>query len=128
MIRYMTIGLAMMTGAALGAGAVETLHAQAKPHAYTITEITIRDQDGYVKEFLPVISKSILAAGGKFIVRGGTSVAHQGLPPAPRVVVTEYESLEKAQEYWNSPSAQGILRIGNKYAEFREFVVEGTSR
>jgi hypothetical protein len=37
-------------GAALGGAAIQTLPAQAKPHAYVI-EVTIKDQDGFSKEF-----------------------------------------------------------------------------
>jgi hypothetical protein len=45
--RHITVGLAMVASAALGAAAVQTLHAQTKPPAYNIAEITIKDQDGY---------------------------------------------------------------------------------
>ena len=69
--RQITVGLAMVVSAALGAAAVQTLHAQAKPPAYNVAEITIKDQDGYNKEYLPVITKALTDAGGKFIVRGG---------------------------------------------------------
>jgi hypothetical protein len=47
--RHVTVGLVMIASAALGAAAVQTLHAQAKPPAYNIVEITIKDQDGYNK-------------------------------------------------------------------------------
>jgi hypothetical protein len=40
--RHITVGLAMVASAALGAAAVQTLHAQTKPPAYNIAEITIR--------------------------------------------------------------------------------------
>jgi hypothetical protein len=63
MNRYMTVGLSMLAGALLGAVAIETIHAQAKPPAFNIAEITVRDQDAYNKEYLPVITKLILAAG-----------------------------------------------------------------
>jgi hypothetical protein len=49
-----------------------------------IAEITIKDQDGYTKEFLPVIRKAIQAEGGKFIATGGETVSFTGSPPAPR--------------------------------------------
>ena len=54
--RHITVGLAMVASAALGAAAVQTLHAQTKPPAYNIAEITIKDQDGYNKEYLPLIT------------------------------------------------------------------------
>ena len=67
--RHITLGLAMIASAALGAAVVQTLHAQAKPPAYNVAEITIKDQDGYNKEYLPLVTKAITDAGGKFIVR-----------------------------------------------------------
>ena len=39
MNRTITIGLAMLASAALGAAAVERLHAQAKPPVYQVVEI-----------------------------------------------------------------------------------------
>ena len=44
MNQNITVGLAMIASAALGAAAVQTLHAQAKPPAYNVAEITIKDQ------------------------------------------------------------------------------------
>jgi len=63
----------MVASAGLGAAAVQTLHAQAKPPAYNIAEITTKEQDGYNKEYLPLVTKAITDAGGKFIVRGGNT-------------------------------------------------------
>lgn len=95
---HVTVGLAMVASAALGAAAVQTLHAQAKPPAYNIVEITIKDQDGYNKEYLPPITKAIADAGGKFLVRGGKTISYdEGTAPAPRVVVVQFESLDKLQ-------------------------------
>ena len=55
MNRTFTIGLGMLvTGATIGAAAVQTLHAQAKPPAFQIVEVTVNDPDSYNKEFLPV--------------------------------------------------------------------------
>ena len=55
----------MVASAALGAATSETIHAQAMP----IAEITIKDQDGYNKEYLPLITKATTDGGGRFIVR-----------------------------------------------------------
>jgi len=46
------------------------LHAQAN-RPPKIAEITTKEQDGYNKEYLPLVTKVITDAGGKFIVRGG---------------------------------------------------------
>jgi len=125
--RHITVGLAMAASAALGAAAVQTLHAQTKPPAYNIAEITIKDQDGYNKEYLPLITKALNDAGGKFLVRGGKTISFEGAAPAPRVVVIQFESLDKLQTLYNSAAYKDAIAVGDKYATQRIFGVEGFS-
>jgi uncharacterized protein (DUF1330 family) len=117
----------MVGSFALGAVAVQSIHAQARPVAFIVAEIGITDPDGYSKEFLPPVLKTIQEAGGKFLARGGKTVSFDGAPPGPRVVVTQYESMEKAQAWWNSPATKDAFAIGRKYATFRQFGVEGVT-
>jgi uncharacterized protein (DUF1330 family) len=121
------IVLAMFTSFALGAAAVQSLHAQATPPGYAIIEINVTDTEGYTKEFLPLAVKEIEAGGGKYIVRGGNPVTLQGAPPASRVVVLQFASVEKAQAWWNSPGRKSTQSIGDKFATTRVFAVEGTT-
>ena len=125
--RHITLGLAMIASAALGAAVVQTLHAQAKPPAYNVAEITIKDQDGYNKEYLPLITKALTDAGGKFIVRGGKTISYEGAAPAPRVVVVQFENLDKLQALYNSASYKDAIAVGDKYSTQRKFAVEGIS-
>ena len=125
--RHITVGLAIIASAALGAAVVQTLHAQAKPPAYNVVEITIKDQDGYNKEYLPLVTKAITDAGGKFIVRGGKTISFEGAAPAPRVVVVQFENLDKLQAMYNSASYKDAIAVGDKYSTQRIFGVEGIS-
>jgi len=125
--RQITVGLVMVASAAFGAAAVQTLYAQAKPPAYNIAEITIKDQDGYNKEYLPLITKALTDAGGKFIVRGGKTISYEGAAPAPRVIVVQFESLDKLQALYNSASYKDAIAVGDKYSTQRIFGVEGAS-
>ena len=127
MNRHITIGLAMIGSAAIGAAAVQTLHAQTKPPAYNIAEITIKDQDGYDKEYLPRITKALTDGGGKFLVRGGKTIFYQGVAPTPRVVVIQFESLDKLQALYNSAPYKDAVAVGDKYATQRIFGAEGVS-
>jgi uncharacterized protein (DUF1330 family) len=124
---HITVGLAMIGSAAVGAAVVQTLHAQAKPPAYNVAEITIKDQDGYNKEYLPLVTKAITDAGGKFIVRGGKTISYEGAAPAPRVVVVQFENLDKLQALYNSASYKDAIAVGDKYSTQRIFGVEGIS-
>ena len=87
----------------------------------------MNDQAAYGKDFAPLIAKTIQDAGGKFLVRSGMTIAMHGAPPAPRVVVVQFESLDKAQAWANSPDAKAAFAIGEKYATLHDYVVEGVS-
>jgi uncharacterized protein (DUF1330 family) len=111
---------------AFGGVVVHGLHAEAKPPAYAIAEIAVSDPEKYRTEFLPPAKKAVEEAGGKYITRGGAAVSFIGAPPG-RVVVLQFENMEKAQAWWNSPARKESDAIGEKYATFRVFAVEGVS-
>ena len=53
-----TAAFAMLTGAAIGALAVQGLRAQTKPPAYVVSEIEITNLDAYQKEYVPLTQAS----------------------------------------------------------------------
>ena len=122
------VALAMTAGFALGGLAVQGLHAQAKPAGYDIAEITVKDQDGYMKEFVPPAMKSGQDFGAKFLVRGGKTIATQGTAPARRVVVIQFDTFDKAEAWWDSPAQKAAQAIGDKYGTFRSFLAEGVAQ
>jgi uncharacterized protein (DUF1330 family) len=61
---------------------------------------------------------STTRGGGKYVVRGGKTTSFQGTPPASRVVVLQFESMDKAQAWWDSPGRKNSQTIGDKYATF----------
>jgi len=48
-----------------------------------------------------------------------------GFQRKPRVAIQQWDSLEKAQAWRNSAEYKEIRKIGDKYATFRAFAVEG---
>ena len=64
--RY-TVALSMLAGVAVGAAAVQGLHAQAKPPVYTVTEIDVKNVDAYLKEYTPVVQPIIKKHGGTLL-------------------------------------------------------------
>ena len=51
-MRY-TVTLSILAGVAVGAAAVQALHAQAKPAAYVVAEIDVTNAEPYDKEYVP---------------------------------------------------------------------------
>jgi uncharacterized protein (DUF1330 family) len=124
--RY-AVAFAMFAGFGLGAAAIQGLHAQAKPPAYVVVEIDVTNQDAFLKEYAPIAGNAITAGGGKYLARGGKSVAIDGEPPKPRTVVIAFESMEKAQATFASAAYRDGRKIGDKYAKFRIWATEGVS-
>jgi uncharacterized protein (DUF1330 family) len=129
MNRQITLGLAMIASAALGAAAVQTLHAQAKPPIYQITEIDVANLDAYTKEYAPKAQAIIRANGGRLLAAGENVTRVEGDPPKRRVALTVWDSMEKFQAYRNSAEFKEIrATVGDKYAKFRSFTVEGATQ
>jgi uncharacterized protein (DUF1330 family) len=131
MKQYFGVGVGMLAGTLIGAAAVSGLHAQAKPPVYLITEIEVTDPDAYAKEFAPKAQAIIKAAGGRFIAIGGLAgvgakpvTALQGTPPK-RVTIQVWDSYHALKAWFNGADYQAALKIGEKYATFRRFAVEG---
>src|SRR5215813_6972037 len=53
MKHHIGLGMAMLVGIGVGAAAVQSLHAQAKPPVYFIAEIDVTNAEGYAKEYAP---------------------------------------------------------------------------
>ena len=119
------LAIALAAAAAIGGAAIQGLHAQAKPLAYVITEVTITDEAAF-KEFAAKTDATIAPFGGKRLVRGGKVVALDGEAPK-RVIVVVYDSMEKAQAQRDSAAWKALLPMRNKATKTREYMVEGVA-
>ena len=124
------IAVAVTAGVAFGALAVQGLHAQAKAPVYFVAEIDVTNPDAYAKEYAPKAQAIIKAAGGRFLAVGGsaattgTVTAFDGDAPK-RVVVQVWDSMEKIRAWRANPEYVEIRKVGEKYAKFRSFAVDG---
>ena len=127
-----TIGLALLTGVALGAVASEAVHGQAKPPAYLIGQIEVSDPESYAKEYLPKARDIIKAHGGRLVAAAGAGatgnkvVAVDGEPPK-RVVIYAYPSMEALLAWRNDPAYVQVRSIGEKFAKYHTFAIEGAA-
>ena len=122
---YFTVGLSMLAGIGVGAIAVQTLHAQGKALIYRVAEIEITNVDAYTKEFVPKAQAALKGAGGKFLAAGQKVTALEGDPPKMRVTIQVWDSMEQMQAAYNGAEYKEARKIGDKYAKFRAFAVEG---
>ena len=88
--RY-TVVLSMIAGAAVGAAAIQGLHAQAKPKAYMVTELEVIDAEAN-KAFTQAVRAAQQQASGRNLRTAyGKVVAFVGDPPK-HLGITEFDS------------------------------------
>ena len=128
---YLTVSAALLAGMAIGGFAVQGLQAQGKAPVYLVTEIDVTNPEAYGKEFAPKAQATIRASGAKFVLIGGAGGANakpitaiEGTPPK-RVAIQQWESLEALNKWYTSADYQEALKIGQKYATFRRYAIEG---
>ena len=114
------MALTLLAGVAIGAVAMQGLHAQGKK-AYTVTELQVLDAT-LAAEVAPKVAAAQATAGGNnFKTGGGKITAMEGTAPE-RVAITEWQSLEKAQDFFKSkawtdlgPDRQEALKTIRRY-------------
>ena len=126
------IGLGMLTCVALGALGSEALRGQTKPPVYLIGQIDVSNPEGYAKEYLPKAREIIKAHGGRLIAAAGAAatgsqvVAVDGDAPK-RVVIYMYPNLEALEAWRNDPAYVQVRHVGEQYATYHTFAVEGAT-
>src|SRR4051812_22852467 len=114
----------LLAGIGIGAGIVQGLHAQAKPPGIYIAEHDIQDPKVYAS-YAARAEETVKTFGGRFLVRGGKADSLQGEPPKGRLVVVAFDSVDKAQAWYNSPVYQEIKPIRLRAAKSRVLIAEG---
>ena len=91
--------------------------------AYVIADITVNDQERY-EEYKKLAPPAIAAYGGKYLARGGKSEKLEGNWEPNRVVILEFESIEKAKEWIDSSEYSEARALRHKTASSDMIVVE----
>jgi len=120
-----TVTLSMLAGVAIGAVAVQGLHAQSKPPVYVVAEIDVSNVDAYVKEYAPLAQAAIKAGGGRLLAVGNNPISIEGAAPGKRVAIQQWASMDQVNAYRKSEGFAKAREVGNKYAKFRTWAIEG---
>ena len=92
--------------------------------AYVVVDVEIEDPVIY-REYMKLTPAAIAAYGGRFVVRGGTTETLEGDWQPGRFVILEFESLERAREWWSSPEYAPAKALRQQSASTRMILAEG---
>jgi uncharacterized protein (DUF1330 family) len=93
------------------------------PKGYVIARVTVKDPVIYA-EYARLSTEAIKQYGGKPLIRGGRYEAVQG-EARPRNVVLEFESYDRALEFYQSTEYAAAMAVRLPVSEGEFVVVEG---
>jgi uncharacterized protein (DUF1330 family) len=125
---YTTAALTALAGAAIGALAVQGIHAQAKPPvAYHVAEIDVSNEDVFNKQWIPKAEETVKASGGVYLVRSANIERIEGAAPK-RLLITKWDNIDKLSAWRISEAYLKTLPILDKAAKsVRSYAVEGVN-
>ncbi|HEY0140193.1 MAG TPA: DUF1330 domain-containing protein [Thermoanaerobaculia bacterium] len=89
-----------------------------------IVDIEVTDPVLY-EDYKRLASAAIAAHGGRYLVRGGASEVLDGEWTPRRLVVLEFDSVEKAKAWRHSPEYAEAKKVRERCARANMIVVEG---
>jgi len=126
MMTSYAVAAAAILGAAVGAAAARGLQGKSTPKAYIVTEVDVTgDMAVFQRDYAAHALGTVEPFGGRYLVRGGRNVGTEGEPPKGRIVISVFDSFEKAQAWRNSPAYMKIVTVREREAKSRQYIVEG---
>jgi uncharacterized protein (DUF1330 family) len=113
----------------LGAGAIQALHAQAKPPAFVVAEVNVKDRAGFEENFLKITKVDISQHGGKYLAGGyDKTLSLVGAEPPNRVAILQFANMDAVKQWRKQGEEDMENTVGTKYATFRIYAVEGVAQ
>jgi uncharacterized protein (DUF1330 family) len=92
--------------------------------AYAVANIQITDPERY-PEYRDRVAETVARYGGKYLVRGGKVDVLEGAWEPQRLVIIEFESVERCYEWYNSLEYAPLNRLRHEVAETNLVIVAG---
>ena len=92
--------------------------------AYVIVEIEITDPELY-ERYKQLAPPTVQAYGGRYLARGGATAALEGVWDPQRLVILEFESLEQARAWHDSPEYREARSLRWRAAQSRMLAIAG---
>ena len=91
---------------------------------YAVVNIRITDPDRYA-EYREKAPDTISHYGGKYLARGGAVEVLEGNWDPQRLVILEFESMERFHEWYDSPEYAPFKQLRSESSATEFVVVEG---
>lgn len=94
--------------------------------AYLYANVDVTDAEGY-EQYRQLVSATIEAYGGRYLVRGGATEVLEGDWMPKRMVILEFADMAQLKAWYQSPEYRPLLKLRQKTAESTLVAVQGVS-
>jgi uncharacterized protein (DUF1330 family) len=91
---------------------------------YVIVHAEINDPEKF-KRYIAESPATIARYGGKYLARGGRTIRFEGVEDNKRLVIIEFPSLEKAEEWYRSDDYRKVRKLREGAAKGLLIGIEG---
>jgi uncharacterized protein (DUF1330 family) len=96
--------------------------------AYVVVDVAaIEDAPAYAG-YRERVTPGLLAAGGRYLVRGGRVEVLEGSWTPGRLVVVEFESVQAGRAWWESPGYRELRDLRQRATRSNMILVEGLAK
>ena len=92
--------------------------------AYVIVDIDVKDTATY-QEYIALAPATVAAYGGKYLARAGRTEKLEGDWVPKRLVILQFESVERARQWLGSAEYSPVKRLRHAAATSNMVVIEG---
>ncbi|HXV60543.1 MAG TPA: DUF1330 domain-containing protein [Vicinamibacteria bacterium] len=92
--------------------------------AFLIARVEVTEPGAYEK-YKQLAASAIEKHGGRYLARGGRTLTLEGEEESRRVVIVEFESLKRAEEFYHSSEYREAMAARRGAAVGQFVVVEG---
>jgi len=91
---------------------------------YVVVQVDIEDPDGFA-QYREMVPPTLDIYGGKYLVRGGDYECVEGDWDPKRLVIIQFESVERAKAWLNSDEYAPAKQLRHQTAQSKCVVVDG---
>lgn len=92
--------------------------------AYLVVDIDVTNPAQFEK-YKKLAPAAVAKHGGRFLIRGGAYEVLEGDWRPQRLTIVEFDSMEKAKAFYNSPEYQAAIKVRKGAANMKFLLVQG---
>lgn len=94
---------------------------------YIYAELVVTNPEDFYNEYMTRVGPVLEKWGATFAIAGGEPKVLEGDRAVERVVLVEFESPQKAHDFYHSPDYQAVIGYRTRSADSHLYLLEGTA-